>query len=232
MEQTIEVGGGVAREGMAGLGSGGEVQNWQALAMELGFTFKPGVQAFMESPTALRLMAEKGMPQQPTLLNNPMVQAFLAQLFLGVATGNYKGYECFAYRSSDERAASRSRASNQRAYYVNMILLFKKPLPAALKIRSITLWDKLWCWLRRKPPITIVPELDRLVVISGLSDPAVQQMLGSVETQKLLSDFFSNSEPFKLDTYGVRHKESGRILPKERVLAVMDKMVALAERLQ
>lgn len=217
---------------MGDLDAGSDIQDWQALAGNLGFNFKPGIQAFLESPTALRLMAEKGMPQQPSLLQNPIVQSFLAQIFLGAATGSYRGYEFYVYRSSSTGTARSHSAGNQRSYYVNVILLFRKPLPAALKIRSQTTWDKLWRWLRRKPAISILPELDQVAMLSGLEDPAVQQLLGRTDTQKLLSDFFKSSEPFKLDTHGIRHKEAGKILPKTNALALMGKMAALADRLQ
>lgn len=68
-------------------------------------------------------------------------------------------------------------------------------------------------------------------MLSGLEDPAVQQLLGRVETQKLLSEFFSSSEPFKLDTQGIRYKEAGKILPKATVVTLMDRMADLADQL-
>ena len=70
--------------------------DWRKLTAELGFEFKEGVNAFLDSPTLRRFAAEemnqKDIRQAESMLRNPMVQTILAKVFMGTASGRYRDF--------------------------------------------------------------------------------------------------------------------------------------------
>lgn len=205
-------------------------EKWQQLAVELGFEFKEGIDGLLDSPhlesIALEEMQGKARDIQHirALLQSNFVRGMLSRIFLGIATGSHRDFEWFVYRSS-----SSSSGSGSTHYYVNVNLFFKKTYGWGMKITASGFFGKLgkilfpgaYVRLRRS-------SLAPMVSIKGKEKDRIKTLLSFDKLQHRLVELFSFSRNFKVDDYGIRYREPGHILSKERILELMEIMAKTA----
>jgi ribosomal protein L30E len=206
---------------------------WQNLTSELGFEFKEGVNAFLDSPTLRRAAAEemnqKDIRQAESMLRNPMVQAILAKIFMGAALGRYRDFE-FALFHSSSRGGSSSRSSYTE--YVNIALFFPKDLRCDLLIEKAGMLAGLKRLLFSGKYIKIPNNegLNHLVTVKTTDKSQAKVILAERSVQEQLARLFAYSTGFKVTDYGIRYKEVGGIIGKAKALEIMDIMAEAADR--
>ncbi|MCP4147885.1 MAG: hypothetical protein GY757_09050 [bacterium] len=208
-------------------------EQWQQLAGELNLEFKEGIDALLESPHLASIVATEmtGKPvdiqQVSTMLNTPFVRGMLSKIFLGMITGTHRGFELFIYRGT----TSSSSSSNTRSYQVNVALFFKKPYELGLKVTPANFFSKLGKMLFASSYVRIPgSKLDPMVVIKADNKEQTQIMFSYEALQDKLLDLFSGSGDIKISDHGIRIKESGEILPKQRIMELLDLIAAAAEK--
>lgn len=204
---------------------------WQQLAKELDFEFKEGIDALIESPHLGKIAQDvfpgktRDIEQAKILLKTDFVRTMLSKIFLGMATGTYRDFEFLLYRS-----ASSSSISGTRHYDVNVVLFFNKPYHWGMEITTVDFFSKLGKTLLPKAYVKIPHSpLNPLVRIKAKGEDRIRTLLSYDKLQQQLVELFSYSKNFKVSDYGIRFKESGEILAKERVMGLMDMMVNAAE---
>ncbi len=208
-------------------------EQWGRLADELGFTFKEGIDAILESPHTEKILRQEfpekagDFQQASALLNNPFVRGMLSKVFLGMATGTYRDFEFLVYRGT---SSSSSGSGSRRSHYVNTVLLFKKTYNLGLDIQSSGAFSRLGKlffsgrYIRPRDP-----GLDSLVVVKGENRDQIGTMLSHSRLQEGLVELYSFSPAFKISDHGIRIKEGGEIASKEHITGIMERMVSVAE---
>ncbi|MCP4214319.1 MAG: hypothetical protein GY765_06665 [bacterium] len=205
-------------------------EQWQLLAEEIGFKFYEGIEALIESPVMMDIARMefpdkvRDIEQVSAMLGNPMVKKMLSTVFLGIATGSYKEFDFFVYRSRT------SSGSNSASYYFNVVLIFKKSYKLGMEITSAGFFSSLGKKLFSKSYIRIPnAPLDPMVVIKGENRQQIEVLLSHSPLQEQLVNLYSHSRDFKVTDSGIRYKTGGQIRPKEFTLSIMDKMVEAAK---
>ena len=116
-------------------------QEWQKLAVELGFEFRKEIRTYVELPSlhhlAARAVRTGDIRQVEAALANPMIKSLMEKTFLGAAAGLYRGFEFSLFRNTT------AETSSHPAYYVNAVLVFKGDLAMGLDIQGGSLGGRL-----------------------------------------------------------------------------------------
>jgi len=208
-------------------------EQWQNLAGELGLEFKPGIEAFLELPeAATRIILDEFGTDKPVpaaeILHNPLVKAFLAKVFMGVVTGEYRGYTVHLFRGS--RGSSRTG----QVHAVNISMLFNQPKKNGLNIYGEGFFSRLGKKLFGVQDLeSCNPELDKLVMIKAENVPQVQMTMTDPRVQQALVELYSYSTEFQITDPGIRYRISGEeIIDRATAMEVLDLMVAAASALR
>ncbi len=206
---------------------------WRNLTSELGFEFKEGVNAFLDSPTLRRMAAEEmnqvDVKKADSILRNPMVQTILAKVFMGVASGRYRDFE-FAVFHSSSRGGSGPGARHTE--YSNVALFFPKDLRCDLVI------EKAGPLAGLKRLILVgkyfrIPNnegLNHLVTVKAADKSQAKVILAERAVQEQLAKLFVYSNGFKVTDHGIRYKEVGGLISKAKAMEIMDVMADAAGR--
>lgn len=206
-------------------------EQWIQLAGELGFQFKEGIDALIDSPHLEKIVQEelqgkiRDLQQVRNLLKSTFVKTMLSKIFMGIATGTYREFEFLIYRGMTS-----SSGSGTRNYHVNIVLFFKTPYHWGMEITPAGFFSK-WGKLFFPKAYVKLPysRLDPLVVIKGKEKEHIKTLLSYEKLQQGLIQLFSYPGDFKVSDYGIRFKEPGEILPKEHTIDLMNIMVKTAE---
>lgn len=194
-------------------------ENLRNLALQLRFEFKPGIQAFLESPTALKLLGQKNVPDNPTILKNPIVQGMIEKVFIGTATGFYNNYEFYIMRGIKGSTTS----NKQNLYYAVMALLFKNHQELGLNITkkksAITRF-----FSSKYAKINNNPELDSMISVRADKKEQVQAFINEGTVQKALIDLYSYSSAFEINDEGMRYSANEMFEDASRPKKIMDIM--------
>lgn len=205
----------------------GSKEKWQQLAVELGFEFKTGIRAFLESPTVLKLFEGRQLPKNPALLQNPMVQMMIEKVFMGTVTGFYRKFEFYLLRGSK---GSSSTGGGKQIYYVSVVLLFKNPLGTGLEIRPASFFSSIGKMLMPRKYLKIPnKELEQLITAKGKNKNQISVHLYDPKFQEMLLKLFRFSKDFKITDEGIRYEQDSDIIDKNHALEVMDLMATAAE---
>ena len=204
-------------------------EEYKALASHLGIEFKEGVEAFFQSPS-LKLMAagELGagdLEKAQQFLNNPLIRKMVSKVFMGAATGFYRDYEFAIYRSS-----TGSGKNSRPVYHANVNLLFPKDLRCGLDIFRRTWMTGIGEFLRPSKYVKIQddPELCRLAAVRAENKAQAGIFMGSRALRERLAALYRYAPGFTVTDHGIRYKEPGHIMDRQRTVEVMDLLVEAA----
>lgn len=202
---------------------------WQSLAEALGFEFKEGINALLESDRVQKVAFEdyskNHQSASPEFLKNPLIQGMLSKLFLGMITGIYEDFEFLLYRSS----SSSSSNTQNKTYYSNCVLMFKRSYEFGMEVVPATFWSRLGKKLFSGKYVKIHhPELDQMLSIKGKNKHQVQTLLSNGDLQVKLLELYKISDGFKITDHGIRFKEPGHVFSRERALELMKLMAEAA----
>jgi len=203
---------------------------WGLLADELGFEFKPGVRGMLESKLAERIARQQGQdPDQiEAVMNNGLLMGVLDSVFLGVAIGTVRDYECYVYRNS-----SRGSSSGTTSNSVHVQLYFPESAGLGLSIYRERFWSKVGKFLGAQDLQCGNEELDPLVMIKAGAADHVQALLGEPKLQQALLGLFRFSDGFEVDDDGIEHRTHGAtILPAAEVRDLIERMADAADDIQ
>jgi hypothetical protein len=207
--------------------------DWRKLTAELGFEFKEGISAFLDSPTLRRIAAEemnqKDIRQAESMLRNPMVQTILAKVFMGTASGRYRDYEYALFHSSSRGGSgSRSRYTE----YVNIALFFPKDLRCDLLIEKAGPLARLARLLGAGKYMKIPNNegLNHLLIVKAADKNQAKVILAERAVQEQLAKLYAYSNGFKVTDHGIRYKETGGLIGKAEATEIMDIMADAADR--
>lgn len=207
-------------------------EQWEQLSQELGFEFKRGARSFLESPAGRREMearfADGEIPAANIeILDHPIVRSLIELVFEGAATGEYRGFEFSLYPTS-QRPSEGSTTP-----YANVTLLFGKVYDLDLSIYHETFFSRVGKVLLGTQDVQLGnPELDKLIMIKGKNELLVKDLLEAPAVQQALLEMYRMSTQFEIRDYGIFHKEVASVITRDRAIALMDKMVDVAEALQ
>lgn len=208
-------------------------EQWRSLANEIGFTFKEGIDAFIESPTLAAMAATQigtgDFEKAKAMLSNPLVKGILDSLFIGTITGSFGGYECTLFRGSD--SSSHSGSSTGRIYHVNIALLFRQSLNWGLDITRAGFGAAIAKKLFKKNYLMIPDdkELDRMISIKAAKREPVQLFLTNTKVREQLKKLFSLSGEYHITDHGIRYKVKGEIIGKDEALRILQILSGCAE---
>ncbi len=200
-------------------------EQWKLLANELGFTYKEGIDAFVESPTLARMAASQigagDFEKAKAMLSNPLVKGLLDSLFIGTITGKTGAYECTLFRGS--ASSSQSGSSSGKVYYVNIALLFRQSLDWGLDMYRAGLSAKIAKKLFRKNyvPVPDDGELERMIAVRAKKRDQVQLFLRNMAVSDQLKKLFSSPGDYHISDHGIRYKLRGEIIAKDEALRVL-----------
>lgn len=208
-------------------------QAWEQLATELGFEFKEGLRAYLESDAVRRLEADGSDPQQARaleqarhMLDNPLVMSILDKLFFGVVTGRHRGHE-FTLAHGSSTAGGKNQSQS-----VHISLLFQRPEKNGLLLAPETFFTRAGHALFRTQDLTTGnAELDRLVVVKATAEAAVRRLLADRPTQDALIALFRDGAEWKVTDEGIRWRRAGGTLSAAEARPLMDRMAATAAAL-
>lgn len=204
---------------------------WRALAAELGFDFKEGIRAVLESPSLSSLASTelkgKDIEQAKVLLSNPLVQGVLDQIFLGAATGTRQGFEFAVHRSTESQSTTPSARSTP---WVHVTLLFARNLNLGLTVRQRDIWDSLGMFLapRRFLALGVEPAIRKKLLAAAKDKPGAAALLATPEMTAALNALFAEPGNYKITDHCMRWKEQGDIISKERAEQIMDHLAKAA----
>jgi len=204
-------------------------QQWQQLAQQLGFEFKPSFQAIVESKYVQVIAEEQGkdISEAAAVLNNPLVRGLLEKLFVGIATGTYRQHEFTLLRKSKGSSSS----SNRPSYYVSAALFFARPYRLGMRVYPEGLGSKVGKFLLRLQDVQVGnPEFDPKVMIKAKDVPGVQSILANPGLQEKLLALLDFSRDFQVTDYGITYTEPGHIVSVERAHEIMDRMADAADQ--
>ena len=207
-------------------------EEWAALADELGFEFKPGVRAFLESAAGRRELEERAKRGEIagadlSFLENPLIRKMIELVFDGAVVGTHRDYEFTLFPASQARTSGTGSTR-----YSNVTTFFKESYALELSIYNETFLSKVGKILFFQQDIQVGdPELDQLVMIKGQDELAVKRLLDSRRVRDQLITMFSESSGFTIRDFGIKHQEAAKVISRDHALHLMDQMVDLAEAL-
>lgn len=208
-------------------------QTWEQLARELGFEFKTGLRAYLDSDAVRRMEADGSDPQMAeglakarAMLDNPLVMGLLDRLFFGVVTGSHRGYAIAICHGSSPSGGNRNTPS------VNVSLLFKRREKLGLLLAPETFFTRVGRTLFRTQDLpTGNAELDRLVVVKANEETPVRVLLGDRRVQEALIALFRDGAEWKVSDEGIRWRRAGGELTAGEVRLLLDRMTDVAQAL-
>lgn len=205
---------------------------WQQLALELGFNFSDDILAVTESPAGqkiIKMLGSKEVPKIPDFMKGSFVEAILKRFFKGIALGKHKDFD-FALFQSETSTSSSSSSTRRTVYYVNVVLFFKKNYDLGLKVYKAGFFSKLGRTVFRTQNIDIGnPELKHSLMIKGKNVSQVQALLSGQKLQQKLLEFFRYSSAFTINDCGIRYKSTGKIIAKDKAIDLMNRMAEAGE---
>jgi hypothetical protein len=205
-------------------------QTWEELAAALGYEFRPGVRALLDSPLTRIVSEAQGIndvEKAPAILGNPLLMSMLDKVFLGMASGTHRAHQVFLYRQ-----ARSSGESGRTRYESHLHLLFVPPLELGLRVYREGFWSKVGKTIFRTQDIqTGHRDLDDRVMIKGSQVKGVGDLLSSQATQNTLLALFDHSSDFRVDDHGIRYVEPRECFEAESVRAALEVMADAADSL-
>ena len=207
-------------------------EQWQRLAIELGFQLKHEIRPQVELPSLHKLAAKaikKGnMKDAEKFLETPMIKELLAKIFIGSATGIYRDFEFALFRSSI------SAPPSEPAYYVNIVLMLKNNLQLGLDIQYAGLASKFGKKLMPGKYIRNSgnSDIDNFVAIQAKDRNRARNLLSVNGLSHRLSHLFRFSKRFIISDSSIRYDERGQFIEKENALKIMDMMVEVAGNME
>ena len=207
----------------------GVKEQWRQLAPQLGFEFKEGIEALLESPSLLQMaggaLNMDQVAKARNFMDHPMVKKLIAMVFMGAATGFHRGFEFALLRGS-------SSSSSTKSYHVHISLLFHQSLQCELNIAAGGFLASIGRALFPGSHLKIDhrPELNRMLSIKADDRERALMFLSRFEVQEALMALYSFSRQFTISDHGIRYKEPGHIIDAGRALNIMNLMVDAAEK--
>ncbi len=173
---------------------------WEALDQVHGFTFKPDLQVYVESPILVGMLDErkyKNKEQIEKFLNPPaFVREILKALFVGSLSIRLGAYEIFVLSHHQSKSTRKTK----------FILLFPKSNAHPFRIQPKTFFDRLWQIFFKNPYTFDHPELDQQVIFKR--DPDLHQAL-KITGQDFWGDLLVN--PSKLSAFAQIYQDMGGV---------------------
>ena len=207
-------------------------EQWQRLAIELGFELKNEIRPRVELPSLHKMAAKalkKGnLRQAEQILETPLFKEVFKKVFIGSATGFYRDYEFAVFRSTSDTDSSNP------VYYVNMVLMFKQSLELGLDIRQAGSLSKIGKALFAGKFVKIPnnPELDALAAVQAKDKDRAGRLLSDSGLQEKLLALYRFSHRFMITDEAIRWDERGTIIQKDRALKIMDMMAETAQKFE
>ena len=206
---------------------------WEQLAQELGFEFKAGLRAYLESDAVRRMEADGSDPQMAeglakvrAMLDNPLVMGLLDGLFFGVVSGRHRGYETAICHGSSSSGGSRNAPS------IHVSLLFNRTEKLGLLLAPETFFTRVGRTLFRTQDLpTGNAELDKLVVVKAEEEAPVRVLLGDRRVQEALIALFRDGAEWKVSDEGIRWRRAGDQLTADEVRRLLERMADAAQAL-
>lgn len=206
-------------------------EQWQLLAVELGLEFRHEIRPRIELPSMHKMAAKalkKGnLAQAEHLFENPMMKKLLSKVFIGTATGYYRGFECAVFRSTIA-----AEVATNPAYFVNIVLMLPKDLGMGLDIKSAGLLNKIsGLFSGKRIGFPNHPELNAMVSVEAGNKKAAQKLFAQKRLPETLRAMYAFSNRFTIWDESIRYDERGKIIARDRALEIMDLMVETAKEL-
>jgi hypothetical protein len=171
---------------------------WEALDQVHGFSFKPDIQAYIESPILVGMLDEqkyKNKAQIEQFLNPPsFVKEILKALFVGSLSLRLGEYEIFVL--------SHRKSKGQRK--TKFVLLFPQTYPHAFRIQAKDILDRFWYFFFKNPYPFDHPILDHDLIFKR--DQKIHQAL-MVTGQDFWGDL--RTHPAKLNAFAKIYESIG-----------------------
>jgi hypothetical protein len=200
--------------------------DWQKLAVDLGFEFKEGLTALTESKSLMIMASEQlqaaDVEQARKLLNNPLVRLLFEKMFVGAVAGQHKGYEVVLHRGAETRG--------KRTHpYVSTGLLFRENLGWGLDVQKAWFGTALGRWLFSGAYVRLPgSDLEKKLSLKAKKTDQARVFLADSRIQQAVRKLFDVSDRFRITDHGIRHKDDGEIIGRDRALCLMDAMAEAA----
>lgn len=207
----------------------GDKEELIELADAFGFEFKEGIDLFLQSPSLLSIMQNKGMePIFPSfMVDNPMIRKMIAAVFTGAATGIYRGFECYLMRGSKS-----SSASDHPIHSFVIVMMAKTPLDIGLDIYARTPFTWLGNLLMGSKYAKIADsELARVVAVRGRDMPSAQAFIDNPANAQAILTLFKYSKRFKIGDFGIRYEHRTPVIDAAIAKEILDKMAEAGTRI-
>lgn len=213
-------------------------ENWRLLAQEMGFAYKPGVQAYVDTPRLISMVGReihlfKDWGRKAAFLNKRMFTMLAEKLYPGIAVGSWQGYECALFPAGRAHATSVTEYKT-RIFHLYAVLLFNRPLDLDLLIEggrgaTASLVKGVFRKLLVRFPGS--PELDGLVTASARRRGEAEALLSGESVQQGLLELYRASQLFRVTDLGIRHRRQGEIIDPVVAADLLDLMAGTADAL-
>lgn len=206
-------------------------EQWNRLAIELGFELKQEIRPLVELPSLHKMAAhavKKGDIQRAEkYLEHPMMKELLSKTFTGSATGKYRGFEFAVFPSTIS-----SGSSSKSTYFVNVVLLFKQEYTFGLEIFHNSLISKIGKAIMPGSYVGIPNNitLNNAIAVKAKNKNQVLSLLSDKMLQNKLINLYDFSKSFNISDRAIRYDDRGTIISKDNAMKIMDLMVDAAEK--
>jgi hypothetical protein len=198
----------------------------KTLADALGFTFREGIDAFVESEFLQKMLDQQNIPAVAGILQNELVRAMLAKVFIGAAVGSYRDYESFVMFTAHPNP------KKTQVPTIQIFLAFPKPFSHGLEIRPLAFGDRFLSFFGLGNRIyTGDRNLDGILMITARDQPEVCRLVSPQSVQKSLLQVFENQTAAKVADFGVGRSEPADTDPLERARSSLKLQADLADAL-
>ncbi len=206
-------------------------EQWNRLAIELGFELKQEIRPLVELPSlhkmAARAVKKGDIQRAEKFLTHPMMVALLSKTFTGSATGKYRGFEFAIFPSTVS-----SGSSAKSTYFVNVVLLFMREYPFGLEIFSNSLFSQIGKAIMPGSYVKIPDNgiFNKVITVKAKNKGSVLTLLSDKMLQDKLIMLYEFSKSFNISDHAIRYDERGAVITKDKALKIMNLMADAAEK--
>lgn len=205
------------------------IEQWKLLATTLGFEFKEGFDALLESPELIKLLKDQNVSPEDlekakSMLHNPLVEGMIKKAFFGIVCGKHDCYNFYLTRSPQ------SSSSQKREDYVYVIMIFEKSLNCEINIRKKTIADTLVQIFSKRKYLTLESGGENLknIVATAKDKSQAELLLMKSGVMKGIKDLFANNEEIEVQDCGLRYEAYGNIIEPAEALRIMSHLAKFA----
>ncbi|MBL4889185.1 MAG: hypothetical protein JKX97_04085, partial [Candidatus Lindowbacteria bacterium] len=142
--------------------------------------------------------------------------------------GESDGFQFYVYRT-----VKSGNGSGVRRYRTNIALLFNEPLGLDLVTYPEGFFEKIGKTIFGLQDIILGnPELDAKIMVKGSSESEIQCRFSNEELLETILGLYKECPATRIDDYGIRVREIGRIVDAEKAKKIMSLLAQTAKGIE